>query len=206
VHSTLLGTTGYSCHFLRLVRSGLAGTVLVYKIAGALANRGGSVDEVYSLATWIAGRLGTIGVSLGHTSVSYLWCFAISKSTQLTSDDFRQVPGTKANRISASPSEIEIGMGIHNEAGHTRLSPAPKLSELVPRIIALLTSTTDPDRSFVPFRGRDNVVLLINNLGGVSELELGAIVSEVKRELDNREFNITRMLVGTYMVILLSLF
>ncbi len=97
-------------------------------------------------------------------------------------------------------------MGIHNEAGHTRLSPAPKLSDLVPKILSLLTSTTDQDRSFVPFRGQDNVVLLVNNLGGVSELELGAIVSEVKRELDKRKFNIIRILVGTYMVILLSFF
>lgn len=97
-------------------------------------------------------------------------------------------------------------MGIHNEAGHARLSPAPKLSELVPKILTLLTSTTDPDRSFVPFRGQDNVVLLVNNLGGVSELELGAIVSEVKRELHNRGFDITRILVGTYMVILSMFF
>jgi len=84
----LLGATVYSCHFLWLIHSGLAGTVLVYKIAGALANRGGSVDEVHSLATWIVGRLATIGVSLGHTRVSYLWWSAISKSTQLTSDRY----------------------------------------------------------------------------------------------------------------------
>lgn len=49
--------------------SGLAGTVLVYKIAGALASRGGSLDQVYSIATWIANRIATIGVSVGHTHV-----------------------------------------------------------------------------------------------------------------------------------------
>ena len=49
--------------------SGLAGTVLVYKIAGALASRGGSLDQVYSMATWIASRIATIGVSVGHTHV-----------------------------------------------------------------------------------------------------------------------------------------
>jgi len=53
--------------------SGLAGTTLVYKVAGALADRGGDVDEVYSLANWVAGRLATIGVSLGHTQVSHLF-------------------------------------------------------------------------------------------------------------------------------------
>jgi hypothetical protein len=49
--------------------SGLAGTILVYKIAGALASRGGSLNQVYSIATWIASRIATIGVSVGHTHV-----------------------------------------------------------------------------------------------------------------------------------------
>lgn len=48
---------------------GLAGTVLVYKIAGALAKRGGSLDEVYSIAEWVASRVGTIGVGLEHCHV-----------------------------------------------------------------------------------------------------------------------------------------
>ena len=65
----------------------------------------------------------------------------------------------------------EIGMGIHNEPGARRLSPIPPLHELIPQLIENLTSTSDPDRSFVPFKGRgDRVVLLVNNLGGTSEL------------------------------------
>jgi dihydroxyacetone kinase len=60
--------------------SGLAGTIFVYKIAGALADRGGDVDEVYSLANWVASRLATIGVSLGHTRVSRLLLFSQSLS------------------------------------------------------------------------------------------------------------------------------
>ena len=96
--------------------------------------------------------------------------------------------------------EVEIGMGIHNESGHSRLSPVPKLPVLIPKLIDFLTSTSDPDRSFVPFKGRDNVVVLVNNLGGLSELELSGIVSEVRKELDKREFTISRILCGTFMV------
>jgi dihydroxyacetone kinase len=91
-------------------------------------------------------------------------------------------------------------MGIHNESGHNRLSPIPKLSELVPKLLDYLTSTSDPDRSFVPFKGKDNVVVLVNNLGGISELELGGIVAEVRKELDARGFNTHRILAGTFMV------
>jgi dihydroxyacetone kinase len=99
-----------------------------------------------------------------------------------------------------SSSEIEIGMGIHNESGHSRLSPVPKLSQLIPQLLDLLTSVSDSDRSFVPFKSKDNVVLLVNNLGSVSELELGGIVAEAKKELDARGFTISRILAGTFMV------
>lgn len=91
-------------------------------------------------------------------------------------------------------------MGIHNESGHQTVSPIPPLSELIPRLIDMMTSTSDPDRSFVPFKGRDNVVLLVNNLGGLSELELGAVVAETRNALDARGFTILRVLSGSFMV------
>lgn len=70
-------------------------------------------------------------------------------------------------------------MGIHNESGTTRVSPVPPLSKLMPDLVHMLIDTKDTDRSFVPFKGRDHVVLLVNNLGGLSELEVGGLVSEV---------------------------
>lgn len=111
-----------------------------------------------------------------------------------------QVPGTAPMTSDLTASEIEIGLGIHNESGHTRVSPIPKLSELVSRLLDLLTSTSDPDRSFVPFKGTDNVVLLVNNLGGISELELGSVVGEVRKGLDARGFTTSRILSGPFMV------
>ncbi|OBZ74139.1 Dihydroxyacetone kinase [Grifola frondosa] len=158
-------------------RRGLAGTVLVYKIAGALAKRGGSLEEVYSIAQWVASRVGTIGVGLEHC----------------------HVPGTAASESHLSPSEIEIGMGIHNEPGNRRLSPVPPLKELIPQLLDFLTSTNDPERSFLPFRGNDKVVLLVNNLGGVSELELAGVVGEARRALDARGVQVERVLAGTFM-------
>ena len=51
---------------------GLAGTVLVYKIAGALAERGASLDQVHDIAQWVASRIVTIGVALEHCHVRNL--------------------------------------------------------------------------------------------------------------------------------------
>lgn len=48
---------------------GLAGTVLVYKIAGALADQGASLDEVYNVAEYVANNVVTIGCGLEHCHV-----------------------------------------------------------------------------------------------------------------------------------------
>jgi triose/dihydroxyacetone kinase / FAD-AMP lyase (cyclizing) len=64
-----LSRTETSFSINKLIYRGLAGTVLVYKIAGALAQRGGSLDEVHRTAQYVASRLVTIGVGLEHTHV-----------------------------------------------------------------------------------------------------------------------------------------
>ncbi|KAJ7144788.1 dihydroxyacetone kinase [Mycena crocata] len=160
-------------------RRGLAGVVLVYKIAGALAAQGASLDEVYNVAQWVAGRIGTIGVGLEHC----------------------HVPGTAPPSSSLSPTEIEIGLGIHNESGNKRLSPVPPLSELIPLLLDYITSTADAERAFLPFKndGKDEVVVLVNNLGGMSELEIGGVVRAAREELDKRQIVVARLLSGTFM-------
>ncbi|KAF6761699.1 dihydroxyacetone kinase 1 [Ephemerocybe angulata] len=158
-------------------RRGLAGTVLVYKIAGALANRGASLDDVYKTAVWASENVATIGASLGHV----------------------HVPGTASLRSNLPENEVEIGMGIHNESGNKRVSPIPSLAELIKQLLDMLTSVDDPERSFLPFKGNDNVILLVNNLGGVNELELGGIVAEARKQLGERGFKLARILSGTFM-------
>lgn len=110
------------------------------------------------------------------------------------------MPGTAAGKSHLSPSEIEIGMGIHNEPGNRRVSPVPPLKELIGQLLDFLTNTKDAERSFLPFRGGDKVVLLVNNLGGTSELELGSVVSEARQGLEARGCTVERVVAGTFMV------
>lgn len=92
-------------------------------------------------------------------------------------------------------------MGIHNESGTKRVSPVPSLHDLVQQLLDLLLTTTDPERSFLNVKGSgDEVVLLVNNLGGLSELEIAAIVREVERSLGGRKVKVQRVLAGTFMV------
>jgi len=73
---------------------GLAGTLLVNKIAGALAERGASLEEVTAAAQKVADGTITIGMSL----------------------DTCTMPGRpKEQRIAAGMAEL--GLGIHNEPG-----------------------------------------------------------------------------------------
>jgi dihydroxyacetone kinase len=94
-------------------------------------------------------------------------------------------------------------MGIHNEAGVQRVSPVPPLNELIQTLFDLLLSRDDPERGFLPTQGpgKDNIVLLVNNLGGVSELELGGIVREAITALSARGIAVSRVISGTFMVI-----
>jgi dihydroxyacetone kinase len=112
-----------------------------------------------------------------------------------------QVPGTAVGESHLQAGEIEIGMGIHNESGTQRLSPIPSLHDLIERLLDMLLSQSDPERSFIPVTGHgDEVVLLINNLGGVSQLELGAILGEVTTDLAARGVKVQRVISGTLMV------
>jgi dihydroxyacetone kinase len=74
-------------------------------------------------------------------------------------------------------SQVNQGMGIHNEPGHRRLRPFRSLDNVVEEMMELITSTSDTERSFLTFKGEglDEVVLLVNNLGGTSDLEMGAV-------------------------------
>lgn len=94
--------------------------------------------------------------------------------------------------------EVEIGMGIHNEAGSERKKT--DLPGLVKTMLLHCLNTADKDRSFSSITSKDEVVLLVNNLGGVSPLELGGITNEVVEQLAS-EFKIkpVRILAGTFM-------
>lgn len=76
-----------------------------------------------------------------------------------------KIPGTATSEAHLKESEIELGMGIHNEAGIEKIK-LPTSKELIKRMLGLITDTNDSDRAYVPFKhdGKDEVILLVNNL------------------------------------------
>lgn len=159
-------------------RRGLAGTVLVHKVAGATASKGSSIAQVTAAAREVAENLVTVGVSLNHV----------------------HIPGRKIEEENLmAEDEAELGLGIHNEKGCQRLKPIPTLPVLVSGMIDQLSDPKDSDRAYVDFTSAENIVLMVNNLGGLSPLELGAITTEVISQLDGRSLRPARVFSGTYM-------
>ncbi|KAI8132688.1 hypothetical protein DUD61_003646 [Geotrichum candidum] len=157
-------------------RRGLAGTVLVHKASGAAAAQGKDLSAVAKVAQAIADNTVTIAASLDHCNV----------------------PG-RPFETNLTENEIEIGMGIHNEPGVKKVSPIPTVPDLVKSLLPYLISKKDKDRAFVDFGASDEVVLLINNLGGLSNLELSYITDVALEQLEQEHgFKIVRVITGTF--------
>lgn len=147
---------------------GLAGTVLVHKIAGAAAARGESLHGVTSAARSAARDLATIGLSLSAGTVP-----AIGMPSYALADE-----------------EVELGLGIHGEPGVRRipLQIADELAEQMEQIIFAATQ----------LRAGERVVLLINNLGATTAMELAIFGGHVVRALQSRGIRVERIYSGAF--------
>jgi dihydroxyacetone kinase len=63
------------------------------------------------------------------------------------------------------------------------VSPFPSVEDLISQLLTLICDQNDPERAFVKFNETDDTVLLINNYGGLSNLELGALTQETLSQL-----------------------
>ncbi|TWH32188.1 MULTISPECIES: dihydroxyacetone kinase subunit DhaK [unclassified Aminobacter] len=125
---------------------GIAGTLFVHKIAGALAENGADLQTVAAAARQAASRAKTIGLSLSTCTI----------------------PGSpKEDRIPAGMAEL--GLGIHGEAGTEQVAFADARGAVAAMVERLSAKMED----------RPHVVL-INNLGGTSVLEMSIILNEIR--------------------------
>ncbi|ADG19276.1 dihydroxyacetone kinase, DhaK subunit [Paraburkholderia atlantica] len=150
-------------------RRGLAGTVLVHKIAGAAAARGLPLAEVARIAKEAALSLGTMGVALTPCTV----------------------PAAGKPGFELGDREIEWGLGIHGEPGVARgtLEPADAMvGKLLAKIVGDLA-----------LQAGERVALLVNNLGGTPSSELNVVAGAALRELAGRGIEVARAWAGTFL-------
>ncbi|KAG5751207.1 hypothetical protein H9Q70_006130 [Fusarium xylarioides] len=143
----------------RVGRRGMPGHVFTMKILCAAAAEDWSFEQCVNLGRAVNDNTVSIGSSLDHC----------------------HVPGQQFQKI---PDNVcVIGAGIHNEPGQKLVSPFPTVESVIKACLALLCDQSDPERGFCKFAQDDEVLLLVNNYGGLSNLELGALVDEVQQQL-----------------------
>ena len=150
------------------IRRGVAGIFFVYKIAAAAASAMKSLDEVKEVADRVAKEIATMGVAFTPCIVP-----RVGKSLFEISDD-----------------EMEIGMGIHGEAGIRRgkLQAADKIVEEVVK----------PIIDDLKLQSGEEVAVLINGLGATPLEEQFIINRKVNKILTDYGINVYRTYVGEY--------
>jgi len=153
-------------------RRGIAGTILVHKVAGAAAERGLPLAEVARLARHAADNIASMGISLGACTL----------------------PSVGKPGFELGEDEIEVGLGIHGEPGVQRMSMRP-----VDELVMLVLDTLHADR---PFHHGERVGVLVNGLGATPPMELSIIAHTALSQLAARGVVVARAWAGSLLTAL----
>jgi dihydroxyacetone kinase len=148
---------------------GLAGTIFVHKLVGAAAADGKTLTELAVVGKAVVHSLATMGVS-----------FSAGTSPVVGKPSFE-----------LGEDEIELGLGIHGEAGVTRtkLQPADQLTET---LLAQILKNGN-------FGAEKRIAVMINNLGATTEMELAIVARHASVFLEKNGFTIERLYAGTFL-------
>jgi dihydroxyacetone kinase-like protein len=149
-------------------RRGVAGTVIVEKIVGSLAERGADLQSCKALGDRVNKRTASMGAALTSCTV----------------------PAAGTSTFQIGEDEIEIGVGIHGEPGRRRT----KMSSANSIVVELLEAICE---DLKPSRGAE-VLLLVNGLGATPLGELYLIFNSAQAWLTQRGCVVERSLVGSY--------
>ncbi len=130
-------------------RRGIAGTVFVHKMAGAKAEQRGTLEEVKAVAAKAATNVRSMGMALTPCTV----------------------PAAGTPSFQLDENEMEIGIGIHGEAGIER-----KVISTADDVAAELTGKILEDFDFT-----GDVAVMVNGLGSTPEMELYIVNKKFKQ-------------------------
>jgi len=139
-------------------RRGIAGDLTVFRIAGAAASRGASLDEVARLAAHANERTRSFGVAFSGCTL----------------------PGAPEPLFEVEPGRMAIGLGIHGEPGlrDADIPTADELAEmLVERLLEELPDGLDDSRGA-------RVIPILNGLGSLKYEEMFVVYRRVAQLLE----------------------
>lgn len=154
-------------------RRGLAGIAFIHRIAGVLSEQGKGLDEIECRLNQLSKLIYTISISLSACDI----------------------PGHGAS-FQLNADQMELGLGVHGESGIKRvpLSTAHQAIELMTtQLVNYLSKDT------LLQRHGNQVALIINNLGGLTQLELNVVLKEVIEQLNSKQVAVQRVYFGCVM-------
>ena len=149
-------------------RRGIAGILFLYRVAGARAAEGASLEEVVAVTERAAAGLRSMGVALSPCTI----------------------PAAGVPTFELPAGEMEIGMGIHGEPGAKRekLQPADQItSRMVEAILADM-----------PLKGGDRVAVMVNSLGATPPEELFIMYRKIYDTLTGMGVQLHRPYIGRF--------
>ncbi len=147
-------------------RRGVAGEILMWKVGGAKAAMGGTLDEVIAEAQKAIDNTRSMGIGLSPCTIP-----------EKGSPNFTIEPGT-----------MEVGIGHHGESG-LEICPLETSAQMAKRMTDIIL----PD---LPFNQGDDVVTLISGLGSTPYMELYILYNDVTNILAEKGINVYRPYVG----------
>jgi dihydroxyacetone kinase-like protein len=149
-------------------RRGVAGTMVVEKMLGAAAEAGADLPTLKRLGTSVNGSTRSMGVALTSCTVP-----AVGKPT-----------------FDVGDNEMEVGVGIHGEAGRRRVA-MKRADEIAKELVDAITDDLGAS-------ARSDVLLMINGFGATPLLELHLMYDAALRQLAKHELAAGRGIVGNY--------
>jgi dihydroxyacetone kinase len=153
-------------------RRGIAGDIIVFKVTGAAAEAGMSLDEVERIARKAVAGTRSMGVAL--TSA--------------------ELPGVERPIFESGPDEMDVGMGAHGEPGISRepLRSADEVGRLL--VEHILADLACPAGS--------RLAVLVNGFGATPLLEQYLVYRAARATLLEHGMTVERSYVGEYITTL----
>lgn len=149
-------------------RRGVAGEILMWKVGGAKAAMGGSLEEVLAVAQKAIDNTRSMGVGLSP-------CI---------------LPEVGHPNFTIEPGTMEVGIGHHGEPG-IEVTPLESAEQIARRMCDVIL----PD---LPFKSGDEVVVLVSGLGSTPLMEQYILYGEVEKILESKGIKVHKSLVGNY--------
>lgn len=149
-------------------RRGVAGEIMMWKVGGAKASMGASLDEVIAAAQKAVDNTRSVGVGLGPCTI----------------------PANGKANFTIEPGTMEFGIGHHGEPGIKieKLSNAKGMAFEMTNLVC----------EDIPYQSGDEVVVLVSGLGATPVMEQYIFYDEVEKLLRERDIKVYKSYVGNY--------